>query len=172
MGRSPPPPGHHRPSTKNLDFSLVFQGFWHFFRFCCDLSGTLDHHGLQDASKTSKIASKTLPRPPKTPPRGLQTPPRRPRSLPRRLEGCPTSFQMPSWRPKSPLNPSRRPPEASRCLPDAQYRFQDRPKCSEAFSKAYFPARFMPSPCQVPKYARDICPQLPSTMADCQVRGR
>ena len=168
---------------------MVFKGFWHFFRFFCDLSAILDHHGLQDASKTaktaqdaskrppdasktSKIASKTPPRSPKRLPRGFQTLPRWPRSLPRRLQGCPTGFQMPSWRPKSPLSPSRRPPEASRCLPDAQYRFQDRPKCSEAFSKAYFPARFMPSPCQVPKYARDFCPQWPSTMADCQVRGR
>ena len=134
-----------------------------FFRFFCDLSAILDHHGLQDASKTAKIASKTPPRPPKTPPRGLQTPPRRPRSPPRRLQGRPRGFQMPPRRPRSLPRPSRRPPKFSRCLQDAQYRFQDRPKCSEAASKAYLPARlmpitarFLPSPCQVHKYSRDV----------------
>ena len=144
---------------------MVFAKFPIFF---CDLSAILDHHGLQDASKTSKIASKTPPRSPKRLPRGFQTPPRRPRSLPRRPQGCPTCFQIPSWRPKSPLSPSRRPPEASRCLPDAQYRFQNRPKSSEAVSRAYSPAtlmpiaaRFLPSPCQVHKYSRHVF----STMA-------
>ena len=116
---------------------------------------------LQDASKIAQEASKRLPDASKTAKIPSKTPPR----LPNRL---PNAFLAP----KSPLSPSRRLPEASRCLPDAQHRFQDRPKCSEAFSKAYFPARFMPSPCQVPKYARDFCPQWPSTMADCQVRGR
>ena len=119
-----------RPKT--LIFHWFLLGFSNLFRFFCDLSAILDHHGLQDASKTSKIASKTPPRSPKRLPRGFQTPPRRPRSLPRRLQGCPTGFQMPSWLPTSPLSLSRRPPEASRCLPDAQYRFQDRPKCSVA----------------------------------------
>ena len=104
-----------------------------------------------DALKTAKITFKTPPRPPNTSTRGFQMPPRRSSSTPR------------------PLKP---PQEASTCLQDAQYRFQDPPKCSSAAPKFYFLARFMPSPCQFPKYARDVCPQRPSTMADCQIRGR
>ena len=103
-----------------------------------------------DALKTAKITFKTPPRPPNTSTRGFQMPPRRSSSTPR------------------PLKP---PQEASTCLQDAQYRFQDPPKCSSAAPRFYFLARFMPSPCQFPKYARDVCPQRPSTMADCQIRG-
>ena len=94
---------------------------------------------------------------------GLQDAPRRPRSPPRRLQSRPRGYQMLPRRPRSPPRPSRRPPKFSRCLQDAQYRFQDRPKCSEAVSKAYLPARlmpitarFLPSPCQVHKYSRDV----------------
>ena len=141
---------------------------------------------LQDASKTPKIPSKTpkipfktLPRPPKTPPRGLKTPPRRPRSPPRRLQGRPRGFQMPPRRPRSLPRPSRRPPKFSRCLQDAQYRFQDRPKGSEAVSRAYLFARvmpitasFLPSPCQVHKYSRNVLSTIAkSTTADCQGHG-
>ena len=105
-----------------------------------------------DALKTTKITFQTPPRPPNTSTRGFQMPPRRSSSPPRQ--------QKP-------------PQEASTCLQDAQYRFQDPPKCSSAAPTLYyFLARFMPSPCQFPKYARDVCPQRPSTMADCQIRGR
>ena len=94
---------------------------------------------------------------------GSKTPPRRPRSPPRRLQGRPRGFQMPPRRPRSLPRPSRRSPKFSRCLQDAQYRFQDRPKCSEAASNTHLPAmiilitaRFLPSPCQVHKYSRDV----------------
>ena len=124
-------------------------------------------------SKTPSRPSKTPPRISKMPPRRLQTPQRRPRSSPRRLQGRPPRPQEASrcFQDASKAAPPR-PQEASTCLQDAQYRFQDPPKCSSAAPKFYFLARFMPSPCQFPKYARDVCPQRPSTMADCQIRGR
>ena len=104
-----------------------------------------------DAFKTAKITFKMSPRPPNTSTRGFQMLLRRSSSTPR---------------------PPKPPQEASTRLQDAQYRFQDHPQCSSAAPKFYFLARFMPSPCQFPKYARDVCLQRPSTMADCQIRGR
>ena len=165
---------------------MIPLGFFNGFAFLGLLGTSLTQHGLQDASKTLQDAFKTLhdasqnlqdaskmlqdasKRPPdalKTAKITFKTPPRPPNTSTR-------GFQMPPRRSSSPPRPQKPPQEASTCLQDAQYRFQDPPKCSSAAPKFYFLARFMPSPCQFPKYARDVCPQRPSTMADCQIRGR
>ena len=166
-------------ATRGRSKSLIFLGFCNGFAFLGLLGTSLTQHGLQDASKTLQDAFKTLhdasqnlQDASKTPPDALKTakitfktPPRPPKTSTR-------GFQMPPRRSSSPPRPQKPPQEASTCLQDAQYRFQDPPKCSSAAPKFYFLARFMPSPCQFPKYARDVCPQRPSTMADCQIRGR
>ena len=117
---------------------------------------------LQDASKTAQDASKRLqdrlrrfqdtsktpPRLSKTPPRGVQDASKTLKISSKTAKTSPRGLQM---RPRPPISV---------------------PKCSYAVPKSYFPARFMPSPCQFSKYARDVCPPWPSTMADCQIRGR
>ena len=147
------------PSTKNLDFSLVFQGFWHFFHFLGDLGAILDHHGLQDASKTAQDTS-----------RGLQTPSRCPRSPPRRLQDRPRGFQ-----------------EAPRRFQDGQDRFQDASKAVQQASKCLpgakissKPVKTSPKGLQMPprrsislprpsKNVRKLFQELTSPPGSCQV---
>jgi len=92
---------------------------------------------LQDDSKIAQEASKRLPDASKTAKIASKTPPR----LSNRL---PNAFLAP----KSPLSLLRRPPKASRCLLDVQYRFQDRPKMFGSFFKSLLPcqvhAKFLP----------------------------
>merc|ERR1711953_818820 len=57
--------------------SFAFLMFWDLFSIFGKGSREAGKLGLQDASKTPKIASKTPPRPPKSPPRRLQDRPRR-----------------------------------------------------------------------------------------------
>ena len=127
---------------------------------------------------------------PTRPPRRLQEPPTRFREPLRRLQEPPRRLlkplkrtqehprgvqDTPRARPKSnngSSRPSRRfqdppkrvqdhpkcPLEASRCLQDASKTPQDAPRR---------PPR-LPSSCQVPRYARYVCPQWPSTMSSCR----
>ena len=176
-----PPRAFKMPPRRSLGTpkSLIFLSFFNGFAFLGLLGTSLTQHGLQDAFKTlhddsqnlqdaSKMLQDASQRPPdalKTAKITFKTPPRPPNTSAR-------GFQMPPRRSSSPPRPQKPPQEASTCLQDAQYRFQDPAKCSSAAPKFYFLTRFMPSPCQFPKYARDVCPQRPSTMADCQIRGR
>ena len=157
----------------------------------------MDHHGLQDASKTPKIPYKTPPRPPKTPPRRPRSPPRGFQDRPRRLQETSRRLQDRQDRLQ---DASKTAQEASECLQDDQDLLQDRQDFplsspdasktlniasktvqtrSEAVSKAYLPAmlmpitaRFLPSPCQVHKYSRDVLLQWSNTTADCHGHGR
>ena len=127
------------------------------------------------------MASKTPPRRPRSPPRRLQDRPRHLQEASRRLQDVQDRLQDDS---KIAQEASKRLPDASKTakiasktpprlpnrLPNAFLAPKISSKPVKTFSRGLqFPARFMPSPCQVPKYARDFCPQWPSTMADFHI---
>ena len=95
---------------------------------------------------------------PKTPPRRFQdaskTPPRR---LHDSSKTPPGAFKTTSRASKMRTRASKTPPK--RC-------------CSKKLLPCQVHAKSLPSPCQFPKYARNVSPRWPSTMADCQIRGR
>ena len=199
-------PGHwgdHRPhgapssigqkSEKSIGFIRFLALFFDFF----DLSAILDHHGLQDASKTPKIPFKTAPRPPKTPPRRPRSPPRGFQDRPRRLQETSRRLQDGQDRLQ---DASKTAQEASKCLQDDQDLLQDRqdfPLSSPDASKTLNIAsktvqsvrklfqkltclpgscQLLPGSCQVLARFTSIpemfSPQWSNTTADCHGHGR
>ena len=119
----------------------------------------------------------------KTPPRRLQdafkAPPRRLQDGQDRLQGRPKGFQMLLRCPRSPPRPPRHPPDASRYLQDVDIASKTVQNVRKLFQKL----TCLPCLCQLLRGSCQVlarfkgtpemfCPQWPSAMADCQVRGR
>ena len=143
---------------------------------------------LQDASRAFKIpprASKTHPQASKTPPRASKTPPRPfkvgPRHPPRApkikkiamfnnffaflglfgdilaLHGCENDIYCHKNALRMPRRASKMPPTPSK-----------RPQAITNDVKFQVPAKLMPSPCQISKYARDVCPRWSISIVYCK----